>query len=194
MFVKICGLTEPSAIDAAIDAGADALGFVFAESPRRIEPSAAADLCSNLPDNVLRVAVMRHPGTEDWRTVRDLFSPDWLQTDAGDFDALDISSGCERLPVFRNGHMKEGPLPVRLLFEGTRSGSGEVADWSEAASIASQTRMILAGGLDPDNVTEAISRVAPWGVDVSSGVESSPGIKDLARIRMFIAHARAAEK
>jgi phosphoribosylanthranilate isomerase len=84
------------------------------------------------------------------------------------------------------------PLPERLLFEGPVSGIGETADWSKAAALARRTQLILAGGLNPSNVADAIKRVKPFGVDVSSGVESSPGVKDAQKILDFVRAARAA--
>lgn len=197
LLIKICGLTEPAAVSAAVAAGADALGFVFAPSPRQITPKAAALLCRDLPDTILRVAVMRHPDPDAWERVRDEFRPDWLQTDAADFVALALPPDCVALPVFRDGLLRQsgppGAWPPQLVFEGTRSGAGEPADWSLAADIAGQTRLILAGGLNDANVASAIHQVKPWGVDVSSGVEAAPGQKDPARIEQFIARVRAQE-
>ena len=193
MFVKICGLKTPEAVEAALSAGADALGFVFSPSPRRIDPAQACELCRNIPSEAIRVAVMRHPLVEEWNAVRSVFAPDWLQTDSADFDSLELG-GCEPLPVFRTGVRAGGiEWPQRLLFESAQSGSGEKADWEAAARIAATTQMILAGGLDSDNVAAAVRAVNPWGVDVSSGVEISRGEKDPTKIREFIARARAAE-
>ncbi|MFL2546423.1 MAG: phosphoribosylanthranilate isomerase [Candidatus Rariloculaceae bacterium] len=193
MFVKICGLSSADAVQAAVDAGANAVGFVFAESPRRVTPAKARELCRGLPENLIRVAVMRHPSPAEWNAVQEEFRPDWLQTDADDFSELELDPGCEPLPVYRNGQQTALTNPERILFEGIQSGKGELADWSEAASIAARARLILAGGLDADNVAAAIDAVAPWGVDVSSGVERRPGEKDPAKIDLFIARARAAE-
>ncbi len=193
MFIKICGLTTPEATRTAVIAGADAVGFVFAESPRRVTPEEATELCADVPDNVVRVAVMRHPSVTEWEAVRDGFAPDWLQTDAEDLAQLDILSSCEPLPVYRTGRITPAEASGRILYEGIESGRGELADWSEAASIAAQSELVLAGGLNPDNVEAAIAAVTPWGVDVSSGVESTPGRKDPDKIRDFIARARATE-
>ena len=193
MFVKICGLRTPQAVEAALSAGADALGFVFSPSPRRIDPTKARELCRNVPREAIRVAVMRHPLVAEWNEVRAVFEPDWLQTDNADFGSLELG-GCEPLPVFRTGVRPDGnEWPPRMLFESAHSGSGEKADWEAAARIAATTQMILAGGLDTDNIAAAVRAVNPWGVDVSSGVEISRGTKDLEKIREFIARARAAE-
>ena len=194
MFVKICGLTTPAAVAAAIDAGADAIGFVFAASPRRVAPEEALELCRNVPDGIVRVAVMHHPSAVTWNAVRDRFRPDWLQTDAEDFAALELGDHCVPLPVYRDSDAAPpARWPTPLLFEGRRSGSGTRADWDRAAAIARVADVILAGGLSPDNVTAAIAAVGPWGVDVSSGVEARPGVKDPHKIVDFVARARAVE-
>ena len=193
MFVKICGLRTPQAVEAALSAGADALGFVFSPSPRRIDPAQARELCRDLPTEVIRVAVMRQPLAEEWDEVRSVFEPDWLQTDNADFNALKLG-GCEPLRVFRTVVSSTGnEWPPRILFESAHSGSGKKADWKVAARVAATTQVILAGGLNRDNVASAVRAVNPWGVDVSSGVEISRGIKDPEKIRKFVARARATE-
>ena len=120
--------------------------------------------------------------------------PDWVQTDASDFPGLRLPAGQRVLPVLRSGAALAGPLPPRCLFESSSSGAGERADWTAAARVARMSQLVLAGGLDPSNVGEAVRAVRPFGVDVSSGVESSRGIKDAARIREFIRSARAVEQ
>ncbi len=194
LWVKICGLRSEADVAAAVGAGADAIGFVFAPSVRRVTPGEARAACAALPAEVLRVAVMRHPGDADWQAVVEGFAPDWLQTDWQDFASLSVTPQTGRLPVVRDDAPPgtARPLPSPLLFEGRDSGTGRTADWTRAAALAGRTRLVLAGGLDADNVAEAVRRVRPWGVDVSSGVESAPGVKDPARIRAFIAAARAA--
>ncbi len=195
MFVKICGLTTPAAVAAAVDGGADAVGFVFAESVRRTQPEIARSLCEPVPEDVVRVAVMRHPSAAEWQAVREVFEPDWLQTDVADLASLDLGDTCAALPVYRNAELvDEQQWPSPLLFEGLSSGSGRTADWQRAAAIAARTELILAGGLNAANVADAIAAVRPWGVDVSSGVESSPGQKDPDKIAEFIARVRAAER
>ena len=193
MFIKICGLGSAEDLAAATSAGADAVGFVFSPSVRRITPDLALELCRDLPPTVVRVAVMLHPTEEEWAGVRDIFAPDWLQTDADDFRILSVPAGCEPLPVYRTGQCAPDQWPARLVFEGATSGSGKTADWTEAQAIAERTQLILAGGLSAANVADAIRRVRPWGVDVSSGVEREPGRKDPQMIREFIARVRATE-
>lgn len=194
MFVKICGLTDAEAVRAAVEAGADAIGFVFAPSVREITPERAAGLCREVPPAVIRVAVMHHPDQALVDRVVELFGPDWIQTDAEDFETIDVPAPTERLPVYREGRADtSAALPARLHFEGRVSGSGTVADWSEARRLAQVTELVLAGGLDAANVGAAIETVRPFGVDVSSGVESARGIKDPRKIREFVARVRALE-
>ncbi len=193
VFVKICGLRSQADVEAAVEAGADAVGFVFAESVRRVTPEEAAKAAEAAPEGVRRVAVMRRATLEDWRRVLVEFVPDILQTDIEDFVDLDVPDSVERWPVIREGHHAlEKGLPGTFLYEGTESGTGETVDWQDAAEIATRGRMVLAGGLSPDNVADAIAEVNPWGVDVSSGVESEPGKKDPELIKRFIDAARAA--
>jgi phosphoribosylanthranilate isomerase len=190
VFVKICGINSEAAAAAAIEAGADALGFVFAESPREVTPERALELATGVPASVKRVAVLRHPPRELWQRVLEVFAPDWLQTDAEDLAAIELPRGCVALPVFRDGRAPDSP-PARLLFEGAKSGSGRTADWDQARALASRAQLILAGGLDAANVADAIRRVRPWGVDVSSGVEKRRGEKDPRMIHEFVACVRA---
>ncbi|MFQ5635239.1 MAG: phosphoribosylanthranilate isomerase [Gammaproteobacteria bacterium] len=195
-FVKICGLSTPADVTAAVDAGADAVGFVFAESPRRVSAARAAELTRSVPASVVRVAVMRHPTQEEWDEVAAGFEPDWLQTDAGDFSGLQIDACVRRLPVYRDvPGLDSGEIGREqcVLFEANDSGVGDRVDWDKAARLAASTRLLLAGGLDPLNVAAAIKKVRPWGVDVSSGVERSHGEKDPDRIAAFVDAVRRLE-
>ena len=134
LLVKICGLTDPDAVSAAVEAGADAVGFVFAESVREITPERAAVISADVPARVLRIAVMLHPSNDRWLDVCAKFRPDVLQTDADDFARLDVPPGVGRWPVLREGsieHHRE--LPDTFIYEGRRSGHGEVVDWQQAA-------------------------------------------------------------
>ncbi len=193
--VKICGITRADAAQAAAGCGVDAVGFVFFEpSPRNLSPAHAAELAALLPRSVQRVAVFLKPRQELVDEVRRCLEPDWIQSEATDFRWLDIGESCRPLPVFRDDQTEDMPstVPERLLFEGARSGTGERSDWGVAARWARRTDLILAGGLDAGNVGAAIRRVRPYGVDVSSGVEREPGVKDPQRIRAFVAAVRAA--
>lgn len=192
VFVKICGLRTEDGIAAAVDAGADAVGFVFARSPREISPADARAISSKVPRNVQRVAVMRHPSSEELQAVLREFEPDILQTDIGDFAALEIPPQVRTWPVIREGDVVSD-WPAEFVYEGRQSGVGETVDWEQAAKLAANGHMVLAGGLDSGNVATAVREVRPWGVDVSSGVESAPGRKDPRKIREFINTVRAAE-
>jgi phosphoribosylanthranilate isomerase len=193
VFVKICGLRSSEHVRAAIDAGADAVGFVFAASVRRVTPAEAATIIENAPPHIKRVAVMLHPTNDEWQEVLKDFTPDVLQTDAEDFASLDVPDSIECWPVYREG--KSPPEASNTyVYEGRKSGQGASVDWSRAAAIAGEGDMILAGGLAANNVAEAIATVRPYGVDVSSAVESAPGQKDIRLINEFVIAAKAAEK
>ena len=200
MFVKICGLSNELHVQVAVEAGTDAVGFVFADSVRRVAPLQAARISSRVSATVKRVAVMLHPSNDEWQEVLRDFEPDVLQTDAADFENLDVPDSVECWPVYRERQKVTAPFgvstkgPVTFLYEGARSGSGETVDWWQAAAVAIPGNMILAGGISAANVAEAISIVHPFGVDVSSAVESAPGEKDSQLIREFIGAAKAAEK
>jgi phosphoribosylanthranilate isomerase len=197
VFVKICGITTAESLRAAIEGGADAVGFVFAPSPRRVTPEDAADLAQLVPAGILRVAVMRHPLAEEWDEVAEIVRPDWLQTEARDFGRLRLPPGIEPLPVYRDmPGLDTGAIARedRALFEAARSGTGTAPDWERARSLVSSTQLVLAGGLTAQNVGAAIRHVRPWGVDVSSGVEASRGFKDPALVAAFITAVRRAER
>ncbi|MEM1263105.1 MAG: phosphoribosylanthranilate isomerase [Pseudomonadota bacterium] len=190
-WVKICGMTGPADVAAALAAGADAIGFVFAPSVREVGVAQAKALAKPARGSVDIVAVMRHPTAAAARAVIDGFEPDIVQTDALDFAAMDVPVAVRRLPVYRDSAPPDAAeLPAALLYESDASGSGGRADWHAASKLAADTAVVLAGGLDPDNVAAAIDAVQPAGVDVSSGVEALPGVKDPQRIHAFVAAAR----
>jgi phosphoribosylanthranilate isomerase len=192
LWVKICGMTQPAAVAAALEAGADALGFVLAPSPRRLTPVAAGRLAQLARGRAQCVAVMRHPQQQEVDEMLREMKPDVLQTDWADFDNLTLPGTLARLPVLRANHALPAQLPGRVLFEGALSGVGALCDWGAAGALARCTELVLAGGLNAANVAHGITAVAPFGVDVSSGVEERPGIKNVAAIAQFIEAARAA--
>jgi len=194
LFIKICGMTTPEAIDAACLAGADAVGFVFAPSPRRVTPADAARLAAHVHSGVLKIAVTQHPEQSLVDAIISSVAPDFLQSDIEDFAGLRLPASTRPLPVLRASRKPPAGLPPRILFEGPASGTGQTGDWETAARLASRTELILAGGLKVANITDAIARVRPFGVDVSSGVESKPGVKDRAKIEAFIRAARKAAR
>jgi phosphoribosylanthranilate isomerase len=191
-YIKICGMTTPAAVAAAVACEVDAIGFVFAPSVRRVSPLRATELAAPARHKVACVAVTRHPTRADVADILRDFRPDILQTDIEDIEKLDLPRELAVLPVLRPGPMPTCALPRRVLFEGPVSGSGHTTDWDAAAELAKRLEMILAGGLNPGNVAAAIRHVRPFGVDVSSGVEDQPGIKNTQLIEQFVAAARMA--
>jgi phosphoribosylanthranilate isomerase len=193
MWIKICGMTTPDAIEAALEARVDALGFVFAASLRRLTPEAAAQLARAARAAAVRcVAVTRHPTQGELDEILAVFKPDVLQTDIADLETLALPASLERLPVVRAGGESGAGLPPRILFEGPASGTGIAGDWRAARPLAARTELVLAGGLNAGNVAAALAAVRPFGVDVSSGVEERPGVKSPLGILRFVAAVRAA--
>jgi phosphoribosylanthranilate isomerase len=192
LFIKLCGLTTPEAVTTALDCEVDAIGFVFANSVRRVSTQRANELAAPARHRVACVAVTRHPAREEVAAILRDFKPDILQTDIDDLDQLDLPHTLSVLPVLRPGPAPACALPQRLLYEGPVSGSGQTTDWQRAAELARRAQVILAGGLHAANVGDAIRQVRPFGVDVSSGVERSPGIKSIQKMEQFVTAARAA--
>ena len=197
LFVKICGLKTAELVEACASAGADAIGLNFyPPSPRFIAPRQAASLAKAAPRELLLVAVMLRPAQKHLEEVLSAFTPDCLQADAASLARLRLPSGMRAMPVYRDHEAfkpNDVPAGTRCLFEGRLSGVGQRPSWERAAELARQREIMLAGGLDPANVGEAVRRVRPWGVDVSSGVESARGVKDSKAVRAFIRAARQAD-
>lgn len=192
IWVKICGLTSGEAVEAAVAAEADAVGFVFAPSKRQVTATQAVQLAQGVPRRIPRVAVMLHPTQSQLDEVWSVFRPDVLQTDVEDLETLRVPVGLAVMPVVRGGvGVRPHQNHPRVLFEGPVSGAGSTSDWSSAAQLARTTQLVLAGGLNATNVADAIAAVRPFGVDVSSGVEATPGVKDPAKIHEFVRRARA---
>ena len=202
--IKICGITDPAAAVAASDTGADAVGFVFyPPSPRNLEPDAATDLARHLSPLVTRVAVFRSPEGRDIIKVASTFHPHVIQVEPTADIVAAIPDSVALLSVFHEGPNLDnevaglatlsGAAPTIVLEAAGTGGRGLTPDWDRAAKLAKSTNLVLAGGLSPDNVAEAIRTVRPWAVDVSSGVESSPGVKDPKLIAAFVAAVREAE-
>jgi len=194
MWIKICGMTSAAAVSTALAAGVDAIGFVFASSPRRLTPRAAAALARPVRGRLPCIAVTRHPAQAAVDEIVADFAPDLLQTDSADFERLRLPAELGRLPVMRAGEKLPAVLPARILFEGPASGTGTVSDWNAARALAARTELVLAGGLNAGNVAAALSAVRPFGVDVSSGVETQPGVKSPAEIVRFVTAVRAAAR
>jgi phosphoribosylanthranilate isomerase len=191
-WIKICGMTTAEAVAAALAAGVDAIGFVFAPSVRRVSVERAAELALPVRRQLTCVAVTQHPEQSAVDEIVRELKPDLVQTDLEDFSHLHLPHRVARLPVLRAGSAPLAEYPARLLFEGARSGAGELIDWQQPAELAARTRLILAGGLHAGNVAAAIRAVRPFGVDTSSGVESRPGVKCADKILEFVRAARSA--
>jgi phosphoribosylanthranilate isomerase len=194
LWIKICGVTDSAAVTAALQAGVDAIGFVLSPSPRQLHAAHAARLAAPARGRALCIAVTRQPSQQLLDDIARDFEPDGWQTDINDLTVLRVPRQLPILPVLRSGSPALESPPRRFLFEGPVSGQGVTGDWDEAARLATQSQLILAGGLTPDNVAAAIAAVRPFGVDVSSGVEERPGKKSPELIAAFVARARAAHE
>jgi phosphoribosylanthranilate isomerase len=193
MWIKICGMTTPTAVAAALEAGADAIGFVFAESVRRVSTQVATQLATPARGRMCCVAVIRHATQQEFDSILADFAPDVVQADLSDLARLVVPRELGVLAVVRAGHEPPNP-PARVLFEGPVSGTGVPCDWARARAFGQKTELVLAGGLNAANVAEAIRAVRPFGVDVSSGVEEKPGIKSPLEIARFVQAARQEAK
>lgn len=191
MFVKICGITREGDAQAAVACGASAVGFIFwPKSPRYIEPERARAIVRTLPPFVTPVGVFVDEPSDRVNAVADAAGLGAVQLH-GD-EQPDVLERVNR-PVVKalGGAEMDGaarwPDRVLLLVDADdrvrRGGTGARADWAGAAKLAASRRILLAGGITPANVVEAVSTVRPFGIDVSSGVEDAPGIKNAGRIR-----------
>ncbi|MFZ9904704.1 MAG: phosphoribosylanthranilate isomerase [Steroidobacteraceae bacterium] len=192
LWIKVCGLTDATAITTALEQQVDAIGFVFAPSPRQVSIEQALRLAEPARGKALCVAVTLHPSAALVTCLLEEFQPDLLQVDLTDLASLPPIDPSRILPVVRQQQTVPIQWPARVLFEGPRSGAGLTADWQQAAQVAAMTELVLAGGLSPNNVATAIREVRPFGVDVSSGVEASPGHKSPQKIIEFVEAARRA--
>jgi phosphoribosylanthranilate isomerase len=198
MWVKICGITSESDALLAVAMGADALGFVFAPSARQVSVRLVDDIIRRLPPEVLTVGVFRdeHPDRviEIARTAG-LGAVQLHGRESVDATHQVHASVPVVIKAFAAGsddlHRADEFGANMILVDGATPGSGTAFDWSLMDAVSADTHLILAGGLAPDNVTAAIRRVQPWGVDVSSGVESAPGRKDARKLKAFIEAARS---
>lgn len=202
--IKICGLTRAEDVDAAVDAGADAIGFVFYRpSPRYVTPEAAARLVARLPPFVTSVGLFVNAAEAEVREVLEQVPLQLLQFHG---DETETQCAVYGRPWLRAARMRAGfdlieftrshPSASGILldaFVDGYGGGGKVFDWSLIPDALDRRRLILSGGLTPENVVDAVRRVRPWAVDVSSGVEFDKGLKDGARIAAFIAGVRNAD-
>jgi phosphoribosylanthranilate isomerase len=205
--VKICGLTTPAAVDAAVDAGADALGFITdvpVDTPREIDSTVAADLVAAVPPFVTTTLVLMPDEPGDAVDLARTIQPDVLQLHC-DFAPEELqfvrAESSTKLVVAVDAAESDRARELddvvdALLVDSTTEegagGTGETHDWAATADLAAtlDSPVVLAGGLTPENVAEAVETAAPYGVDVASGVESSGGIKDAEAVRRFVSEVR----
>lgn len=201
MFVKICGTTNEEDALLAVAMGADAVGFIFAPSTRQVAPALVRDIVRRLPPEVLTVGVFRDESPE--RVVDIVHKTGLRAAQLHGRESPEQSAWVhERVRVLFKAFAAGDPGLARaldhgadiVLVDGSDPGSGQVFDWSLTDGVPDGVRrLVLAGGLHAGNVAAAVARVRPWGVDVASGVESSPGHKDPRALRAFISAARAAQ-
>ncbi|WP_423923268.1 phosphoribosylanthranilate isomerase [Candidatus Poriferisodalis sp.] len=200
MFVKICGVTNEEDALVAVGMGADAVGFNFVPgSPRQISPRLARDIVRRLPGGIVTVGVFRNELPERVVQVMDGAGLRLAQLH-GNETAADSRWIAERVPGLIKAFVAGDPNVERvrdygasvLMLDGSEPGSGRVFDWRQLEGRDRGIRLLLAGGLRPSNVAQAIEIVRPWGVDAASGVESEPGRKDVLKMREFIANANDA--
>ena len=203
MFVKVCGVTNEDDALLAVAMGADAIGFVFAPSPRQVHPEVVRDILKRLPHDTLTIGVFRNETPERIIDVVTRTGLKGVQLHGGETAAdvrlvrLRVPFVIQALPAgdVRLAGAGIGPEAADVvLVDSPTPGSGEVFDWSLAEGAPDGVRVLLAGGLNPDNVEAAIRKVRPWGVDSASGTEASPGRKDATKVRLFVARAKEAGK
>jgi phosphoribosylanthranilate isomerase len=196
VFVKICGITRQEDAEAAVNAGAAALGFIFwPGSPRAVDPRRARTIIESLPAFVTAVGVFVDQPADYVNEVASLARLGAVQLhgeESADYAAT-MSRPVVKAVAIRRGFEPDAtsidvwPSRIRVLLDGhdplLKGGTGRLVDWLVAAAVARRRPIILAGGLTADNVGDAIARVRPFGIDVSSGVEVAPGVKDHGRIK-----------
>ncbi len=198
-FVKICGVTSEADALLAVGMGASAVGFVFAPSPRQMAPAAVADIVKRLPHETVTVGVFRDEAPQRVIEIANQIGLQAVQLhgmeSAEDTRWIASRTACT-IKAFPAGHRnieRFTDYGARfLLIDGANPGSGELFDWRLGEGVVDPNRLIVSGGLRPENVGQAIVHLRPWGVDVSSGVEASPGVKDPGKLRAFIAAAQDA--
>src|SRR5205807_9047048 len=199
MFVKICGTTSEEDALLAVAMGADAVGFIFAPSPRQISPVLVRDIVRRLPPEILTVGVFRNEMPE--RVVQIVNGAGLKAAQLHGKETPEQAQLVrQRVPVVFQAFVAGDPAINKayeygadaVMLDSPSPGSGQVFDWRLAEGVPDGVRLLLAGGLTPENVGEAIASVHPWGVDVVTGVEAEPGHKDPRKVRAFVSAARTA--
>ena len=199
LFVKICGITSEADALLAVSLGASAVGFIFAPSPRQVSVQLAGDIAKRLPEHVLTVGVFRDEAPQ--RVVEAIRVAGLGSAQLHGHETAEETKWVRaRVPnvirAFRAGESAIARFEEFgadfLLVDGDNPGTGQMFDWRLAEGVANPHRLIVSGGLRPDNVAQAVAHLRPAGVDVSTGVESAPGRKDPLLVRDFILSARRA--
>jgi phosphoribosylanthranilate isomerase len=197
MFVKICGITNEQDALLAVALGADALGFVFAPSPRQISPALAREIVKRLPPETVTVGVFRNEAPSRIVEIVNESRLQGAQLHGHETTAMTAEVATNVRFVIKavvagsqDATHANTFAADAILVDGLHPGSGTAYDWELLQDIPTDIRLMLSGGLTPENVGAGILQVRPWGVDVSSGVEKSPGQKDAVKLRHFITNAR----
>ena len=198
MFVKICGITNEDDALLSVAMGADAVGFIFAPSSRQVAAQRVYDITRRLPPEILTVGVFRDELPERVIDIAHKANVKAVQLH-GRETAEQTKQVAERFRwVIKAFGSDDDNLPRAdqygtdmVLLDAPSPGGGKVFDWSVAGDAPDSMKLILAGGLTPENVAHAVEEVRPWGVDVASGVESAPGKKDALAVKRFIENARS---
>jgi phosphoribosylanthranilate isomerase len=200
LVVKICGITSEADALLAVSLGARAVGFMFAPSPRQIAVQLAGDIAKRLPTEIVTVGVFRDEAPQ--RVVEAVKAAGLTAAQLHGHESAEETQWVRaRVPLVIKAFPAGDPTITRfaefgadyLMVDGQNPGSGQVFDWRLAEGVVDNHRLVLAGGLRPDNVADAVAHLRPAWVDVSTGVESSPGRKDPLLIRDFVAAARRAD-
>lgn len=199
MFVKICGITNEQDALLAVALGADALGFVFAPSPRQISPALAREIVKRLPPETVTVGVFRNETPSRIIEIVNEARLQGAQLHGQETPAMTAEVATDVRFVIKavvagsqDAANANSFASDAILVDGLHPGSGTAYDWELLRDIPTDIRLMLSGGLTPENVAAGIAQVRPWGVDVSSGVEKAPGLKDAVKMRHFITNARDA--
>jgi phosphoribosylanthranilate isomerase len=199
MFVKICGITNEQDALLAVALGADALGFVFAPSPRQISPALAREIVKRLPPETVTVGVFRNETPSRIIEIVNEARLQGAQLHGHENPAMTAEVATDVRFVIKavvagsqDAANANNFASDAILVDGLHPGSGTSYDWDLLQDIPTNIRLMLSGGLTPENVAAGIAQVRPWGVDVSSGVEKAPGLKDAVKMRHFITNARDA--
>ncbi len=195
--IKICGITNPADASNAAEMGAHALGFIFAPSPRQVSPETVASIVRELPAFVQTVGVFVNSAENEVREIMEYTGLDLVQ-----FHGRETPEFCGKFVprVIKSLSMEKGfdldlaasyHLVTRaILLDTGGGGTGRTFDWALIPEELDRKKLILAGGLNPENIIQAIRKVRPWAVDTSSGIESTPGRKDFIKMSNFIANVR----